>query len=148
MAKREHLKLLYRGHEVWNTWRLKHPKIIPDLGRADLSDGPYDCVNLSGANLRKAKFDGSSFTGANFSGAELDEADFREATFGYTFLLANDLSKAIGLSSAIHEEPSSIGIDTLLLSKGKIPEDFLRGAGVPDAFVQQVKPFGRKIREF
>jgi hypothetical protein len=32
---------------------------------------------------------------------------------------------------AIHNGPSTIGIDTIYNSGGKIPEIFLRGAGVP-----------------
>src|SRR5208283_3308279 len=31
--------------------------------------------------------------------------------------------------------PSTIGIDTLYKSRGKIPEAFLRGCGVPDALI-------------
>jgi hypothetical protein len=38
-----------------------------------------------------------------------------------------------------HDGPSSIGIDTLYLSEGKIPEIFLRGAGVPEPFITQIK---------
>src|SRR6185436_14620160 len=30
---------------------------------------------------------------------------------------------------------STIGIDTIYKSKGRIPESFLRGAGVPDSFI-------------
>jgi hypothetical protein len=31
-----------------------------------------------------------------------------------------------------HEGPSTIGVDTLVRSRGKVPEAFLRGCGVPD----------------
>ena len=48
-----------------------------------------------------------------------------------------DLSKVNGLDSVEHQLPSTIGIDTLFLSKGKIPEGFLRGCGVPDALIVQ-----------
>lgn len=33
-----------------------------------------------------------------------------------------------------HEGPSTVGIDTIYKSKGKIPEVFLRGCGVPGDF--------------
>jgi hypothetical protein len=46
-----------------------------------------------------------------------------------------DLSEVRGLESILHLGPSSIGIDTLYKSKGKIPEVFLRGCGVPDALI-------------
>src|SRR5262249_54811549 len=46
-----------------------------------------------------------------------------------------DLSEVIGLDSIDHDGPSTIGIDTLFHSKGKIPEIFLRGCGVPDSVI-------------
>ena len=47
-----------------------------------------------------------------------------------------DLSEALSLETVTHSNPSHISIDTLYESKGKIPEAFLRGAGVPDIFIQ------------
>jgi hypothetical protein len=44
-----------------------------------------------------------------------------------------------GLDSVKHLGPSSIGIDTIYRCQGKIPEVFLRGAGVPDVFIAQMK---------
>src|SRR5262249_3114969 len=38
----------------------------------------------------------------------------------------------------VHDGPSTIGIDTIFRSKGKIPEVFLRGAGVPDSLITYV----------
>jgi hypothetical protein len=35
----------------------------------------------------------------------------------------------------MHRGPSTIGIDTIYRSNGRIPEVFLRGAGVPDTFI-------------
>jgi hypothetical protein len=46
-----------------------------------------------------------------------------------------DLSTAESLDTVVHEGPSSIGIDTLYKSKGRIPEVFLRGCGVPDGLI-------------
>ena len=40
-----------------------------------------------------------------------------------------DLSEVKGLESIKHEGPSTIGVDTLVRSRGKIPEAFLRGCG-------------------
>lgn len=37
-----------------------------------------------------------------------------------------------------HQNPSSIGIDTIFHSKNKIPEVFLRGCGLPEAFITQI----------
>src|SRR5208337_166132 len=41
-----------------------------------------------------------------------------------------DLSEVQGLSSVQHDGPSSIGSDTLVLSKGRIPDTFLQGCGL------------------
>jgi hypothetical protein len=41
-----------------------------------------------------------------------------------------------GIETIEHQGPSTIGIDTIYLSKGKIPAEFLRSAGVPDNFIE------------
>jgi hypothetical protein len=50
-----------------------------------------------------------------------------------------DLSTVQGLVSVKHDRPSTIGIDAIYKSKGQIPEIFLRGAGVPEPFIVQMK---------
>jgi hypothetical protein len=59
-----------------------------------------------------------------------------------------DLSSANGLETAIHDGPSTIGIDTIYRSKGKIPEAFLRGAGVPEEFITYMKSLVANPIEF
>jgi uncharacterized protein YjbI with pentapeptide repeats len=66
MALEEHLKKLQQGVIVWNDWRAKNRKLIPDLYNADLSE-----ANLSGANLIGAKLVGADLSGAYLGGAEL-----------------------------------------------------------------------------
>jgi hypothetical protein len=49
--------------------------------------------------------------------------------------------------AVVHLAPSTIGIDTIYKSKGKIPEVFLRGCGVPDEFIAYVgSRMGRPIK--
>ncbi len=50
-----------------------------------------------------------------------------------------DLSPCVGLDAVNHDGPSTIGIDTIYRSGGNIPEVFLRGAGVPESFIVQMK---------
>jgi hypothetical protein len=50
-----------------------------------------------------------------------------------------DLSEARRLEKVKHLGPSFVGIDTIYRSNGKIPEVFLRGAGVPEPFIVQMK---------
>jgi hypothetical protein len=50
-----------------------------------------------------------------------------------------DLSVAKNLETVVHHRPSTIGIDTIYKSKGKIPEVFLRGCGVPETFIEYMR---------
>jgi uncharacterized protein YjbI with pentapeptide repeats len=102
------------------------------LARAILTDADLVGADLSYANLR-----GAVLLGANLSGARVTGTDFRGALVGSDF--GNlDLSEATGLAEVVHEAPSTIGIDTIYKSKGKIPESFLRGCGVPEGFITQM----------
>ncbi len=61
-------------------------------------------------------------------------------------ILSNlDLSEVIGLADVVHDGPSTVGIDTLTLSKGKIPEVFLRGCGLSDADIEYAKLYNAEI---
>src|SRR5205823_3127407 len=37
-----------------------------------------------------------------------------------------------------HEGPSTVGIDTLVHSRGKVPKAFLRGCGMPESLIQSL----------
>jgi len=74
-----------------------------------------------------------------FNLSKLAGADFKNAALSVTVFGATDLSEAVNLELVSHTSPSTIGIDTLYKSKGKIPEVFLRGCGVPDSFIAQAK---------
>jgi hypothetical protein len=120
------------------------------LGDANLTLAGLVGTDLAGAGLRRANLDGADLTGALLAGADLREAnlvgarltgaDLRGAALygahlGRTTLANLDLSEAHGLDSVRHYAPSTLGTDTLLLSGGKIPEAFLRGCGLPDAWI-------------
>lgn len=110
-----------------------------DLGGAILSDANLSGANLTGADLSGAKLTGANLTGANLFGANLTGASFLEAQVADTRFGDVDLSQTVGLSTVRHAGPSTIGIDTVYRSHGDIPEVFLRGAGVPEAFVGFIK---------
>ena len=137
-----------------------------DLSRADLSRAGLRGANLSGANLGRANLCAAELIGTDLRGANLVEADLSwadlsranlrgadlswadlsranlrgadmsKARFGYTVLGDVDLSETKGLETAEHSAPSTIGVDTLLESRGKIPEKFLRGCGVPKVWIE------------
>jgi hypothetical protein len=92
-------------------------------------------ANLRGANLRTADLREANLGATDFSWAHLDQANLTGAIVGSTTFASVDLNSTNGLETVIHKGPSSIGIDTIYKSKGKIPHAFLRGAGVPENFI-------------
>ena len=148
MANPEHLAILKKGGMAWNEWRKNKPSVMPDLSRAvlrrsHLSNADLSGVSLLRADLREAYLVGADLTGANLRLANLGYAninrtDFTEAIVGFTYFANVDLSEAKGLETVKHEGPSSIGIDTIYKSKGKIPHIFLRGAGIPEFFIENM----------
>ena len=111
-----------------------------DLGEADLSWAFLARANLRGANLTAASLQMADLTGADLRGArinksDLDSAIFFQASMGFTLLANCDLSQAIGLDFVNHTGPSTISLDTLAKSRGRIPRIFLEQAGVPGPLI-------------
>ncbi len=104
-----------------------------DLSFADLHFADLLFADLSAADLHFA-----DLGGANLSGAKLSGANLEEAKFGATVIANVDLSEVRGLETVRHHSPSSVGIDTIYKSKGKIPEVFLRGCGVPEELIAYI----------
>ena len=105
------------------------------LRGAELGGANLIAVNLSWAILKGAFIRAADLFEANLNQANLDNAHFEDAKIGFTILANVDLSNVKGLEAVKHRYPSSIGIDTLYKSQGKIPEEFLRGCGVPEDFI-------------
>jgi uncharacterized protein YjbI with pentapeptide repeats len=106
-----------------------------DLSGADLAGADLRVTVLRSAVLRSAVLSGANLHYADLSRAYLRGTDFTNTYLGYTTFADNDLSEVKGLETVRHLYPSSIGVDTLYNSAGKIPEAFLRGCGVPDDFI-------------
>lgn len=138
MANQEHINVLRQGVKTWNKWKEEYQGIRIDLSYADLSD-----INLSGVN-----FSGADLSGAKLSRVVLFHADLSGATLGFTTLGNLDLSMTKGLETIKHRLPSTIGIDTIYRSQGKIPEVFLRGAGVPESFLEVMAALTNKPVEY
>jgi uncharacterized protein YjbI with pentapeptide repeats len=107
---------------------------IANLTDANLTDATLNSANLMGADLKSA-----NLAFANLSLTRLEGADLSGAILESTVLGNIDLSTVRGLNTVQHEGPSSIGVDTIYLSQGKIPDSFLRGCGVPDNFIAYMK---------
>ncbi|HEX8311424.1 MAG TPA: toll/interleukin-1 receptor domain-containing protein [Chthoniobacteraceae bacterium] len=109
-----------------------------DLTDANLADSKPRSAEFINTDLTGADLTGANFDGARFDGAELEGANFDGANISLTAFVDVDLSKAKGLAQAQQPGPSSVGIDTFYKSKGRIPESFLRGCGVPESFITQM----------
>jgi len=100
--------------------------MVTDLSYANLSSAKLKGTNLSAANLTEARLNGADLSSANLSHAILSGAHLSDAVFGSTILADIDLSQVNELDALKHNGPSSIGIDTLYKSHGRIPDKFLR----------------------
>ena len=141
MAKLEHPEILRRDVKEWNQWRKDNPSVTPMLYGADLRDSNLSRADLSWANLSYANLSGADLRAAdlriaNLRNATLSRADLRDAIIGTTIFGNNDLSSVKGLDNVHHWGPSTIGIDTIYNSGGKIPDVFLRGCGVGEDFIR------------
>ena len=109
-----------------------------DLSGADISGATLSWADLSWADLSGASLMHTVLTATNLCGGDLSRADFTKAHTRGTIFPNVDLRPAKGLETIEHGGPSTIGIDTIYKSRGKIPEVFLRGCGVPDEFIAYI----------
>ena len=116
-----------------------------DLSGANLSGADFSWANLSHADLRGATLTDTALTmtnltGADLRGARIVKADFESsilhrATAGGTLFANCDLRSVIGLDSMLHAAPSTIALDTLARSGGRISRLFLEGSGVAEPLI-------------
>jgi hypothetical protein len=95
-------------------------------------------VNFLGASLANSFFGEALLSSVNFSQAELRGADFAYARMAWCTFADNDLSETLGLETVFYTGPSSVGVDIVYASRGRVPEVFLRGCGVPESFIVQI----------
>ena len=114
-----------------------------DLSRSKLANAILRSADLSDTDLSRAILEGVDFNGTHLIGTNL-----RGAVTSHTIFADVDLSLAKGLETIEHRGPSTVGIDTLYRSRGKIPEVFLRGCGVPDDMIDVVRSMTRRAIEF
>jgi hypothetical protein len=95
-----------------------------DLSRTDLSG-----ANLMGAVLAEANLSRAALSAANISNTILYKTQLGDL----------DLCDTKGMDNVRHLGPSLISSSTLELSKGTIPELFLRGCGLSDWEIESAK---------
>ena len=107
------------------------------LTKANLSLVDCDDADFSGSDLSNAHFSAvscwrASLVAANlgntiFETCRMDDADLLGATCGFAVWANTDLRGIRNLADVRHVGPSTVGLDTVLASRGDIPEVFLRG---------------------
>lgn len=122
-----------------------------NLSGANLSRCNLDRTNLTNCNLTGVNFNGAALTRTNLTNANVQDSDFYEAILntvnlsgaqfagsilGYTVFQNCDLSSAQGLDQIRHDAPSSLGMDSMLRSAGKLPDDFILGVGLPQSLLE------------
>jgi hypothetical protein len=143
-----------RGADFFKADLLSANFMSADLTEARFEAASLNYTNFIGSNLTNADIVGATLYDADFKSAILrgaflseanlrnvwvDGADFSECEMNSTLMGDMDLSEARRLEKVKHLGPSFVGIDTIYRSNGKIPEVFLRGAGVPEPFIVQMK---------
>lgn len=131
-----------------------------DLNRADLNSVDLERANLNGAglidarlnhvSLRSAMLRGTHLSGADLSHADLNHVDLSGADLSFSDLRGANLSGARtsdtvftnldlrtvkGLAEINHEGPSHVELYTVRLPQDGSALHFLRGAGVPDEWI-------------
>lgn len=123
---------------------LSHADFIhAEISRTDLSNSilqytDFSLVNLfycnfNNSDLKYAKFLMTILTGCNFKNANADQV-----VFGFAIFADIDLSEIKGLETAYYPMPITVGIDSIIRTKGRIHENFLQAARVPKQLVEYV----------
>lgn len=109
-----------------------------DLKQANLAQADLRWTHLSESNLNEANLSNANLIKASIIKTNLHHTNLQAVSMAWTHFGDVDLSLTKELYTAQHFGPSSIGIDTIMRSDGKIPETFLREAGVADNIIQNI----------
>ena len=101
----------------------------------------YNC------DFTDARLDGSVLWSVMFNDCRFTRTRFAEASNGDTRYYCSDISDATDLHSVEHHAPSTIDVETLRLSRGSIPRDFLKGCGFSDFELAIVQLWNPELKE-
>jgi uncharacterized protein YjbI with pentapeptide repeats len=119
-----------------------------DLHGANLRQANLLLTNFTGTLLSAVQLNGANVSRTVFHGSILDGADFTDSSISYCSFAGVDLRNVIGLDTARYVGPSSVGIDVLYLSEGRIPDAFLKGTGIPDNLILYAESLTRQPIQF
>ncbi len=111
-----------------------------NLSGADLSGAYLHITDLTEAILKEADLSEADLTEANLSRADLSDADLSgadlsKAVVSATIFAGVDLLTTKGLVEIEHRGPSHVTLHTVQLPQDGSALHFLRGAGVPDEWI-------------
>lgn len=109
-----------------------------DLKQATLDRADLRWTHLSESNLGQADLSNANLIKASIIKTNLHHTNFQNVSLAWTHFGDVDLSLTKELYTTQHFGPSSIGVDTIMRSDGKIPESFLKEAGVSDNIIQNI----------
>lgn len=108
-----------------------------NLHDTNLSDADLSFAVLSNTDLRGATLSDANLFGANLSDANLSDANFDQTFFSRTLFAWVDLSTVKGLETAVHNGPSSVDINSVVLPHDERTRlHFLRGVGFSDIAIE------------
>lgn len=103
-------------------------------------------MDLLGARLAGANLAGAFLESAALIDTDLRGADLSGTRLGRNVLGEIDFRNVKGLDSIMHLGPSTVGLDTLRMSCGKIPNVFLRGCGLQDWEIEASKLYDPDLK--
>src|ERR1051326_4755964 len=117
-----------------------------DMRGADLTGAYLRDTNFYRANLNDASLKDSRLTSAIFTLTCLDRTDYPRAELALTIFRYIDLSTAKGLETYISGQPY-LNIETLLLSKGNIPDELLKHTHLPQTMIDYARSLTHNMSE-
>jgi uncharacterized protein YjbI with pentapeptide repeats len=122
---------------------------VSNLGASDLREADFSNAQLCEANLYGALLSRANLSMTNLRGADLRETNLsntnlhrtivNEVKIHQTVFAQVDLRQALTLTEMIHLGPSIIQLHTVQLPQDGSALHFLRGAGVPDEWIQDYR---------
>ena len=106
-----------------------------NLEGADLSEASLVSADLRQTNLDRARLLNVDLRFAVLTRTKLHTADVSGCWIEDTVFAGCDLSRTAGLESLRHRGRSTISVETILLSRGIIPDTCLRNVGLPEALL-------------
>lgn len=119
--------------------------LMAGLVRADFRNAVMGDIDFTAASLEDADFTGATLVRNVFVDTNLSNTDFTNCEMGGNLFCGVDVRTVRGLETTTHRRPSSLGIDTIVLSEGALPEAFLRGCAVPDSISVQIPSLVRAL---